>query len=165
MPCFRSARTRSWRIPEATTACLTPGIRRSFLSSAIWRPWSGRRDSQTAGIEAAAVGAGPPAELLRAFEAVHVRRRPPDVEDVPLEVGEGGDQFRLPEDGGLAPGADRPPLVDGDRAEVALPVAAPVGGDGKADRLQRPDPPEARGRGGGPPARNPSRRPHPSPPR
>ena len=143
MPCFRSARTRSGRIPEATTACLTPGTCRSFLEQRDLAAVVGPEGFADCGGKTTAIGAGPPAELFRAFEAVHVRRRPTDVEDVPLEIGEGGDPLRLPEDRGLAPGADRPPLVDGDRAEVALPVASPVGGDGEADRLERPDPPEA----------------------
>ena len=61
----------------------------------------------------------------------------------PLKSGRAAIRSASPEDRGLAPGADRPPLVDGDRAEAALTVASPVGGDGKADRLERPDPPEA----------------------
>ena len=91
------------------------------------------------GVEAASVEAGTAGELLWAFEPVHVGRRPAHVEDASLEAGEGCQQFRLPEDGGLAPGADRPPLVDGDGAEMTTPVAPPVGGDGKADRLQSPN--------------------------
>jgi hypothetical protein len=41
-------------------------------------------------IETIAVGAGAQQKLLPALEPVHVGRRPPDVEDAPLEAGEGG---------------------------------------------------------------------------
>jgi len=50
-----------------------------------------------------------------------------------------GNIFGLSKDGPLAAPAYGSAFMDGDRAEVALAIAAAVGGDGKADRLQRFD--------------------------
>ncbi len=91
------------------------------------------------GGQAAAGRADAAGELLGAFEAVHVGGRAAQVVDIAFEFGDVGELAGFRQDRLRAAPAHGAPFVDGDGAEVALAVAAAVGGDRKADRLQRLD--------------------------
>ena len=81
-----------------------------------------------------AAGAAP--LLARALEAVHVGRRAAHVLKHTLEAGVKSEAPRLPEQRFLAAPLDGATLVHGDRAEMALPVAAAMRCQRKANGLQ-----------------------------
>ena len=96
------------------------------------------------GRHAALVGTGAVLELLGALDAQHVGRRAADVGDDALPFRMGGHALGLGDDRLVGAGLDDAALVRGDRAEVALAVAAVVREDREADGLQRLDRPLGR---------------------
>ena len=89
-------------------------------------------------VEAALVRAGAFAGLAAALEAVHVGGGAAHVGEGAAEVRMGGDPPGLADNGGRTAALHGPALVHGDGAEVALAVAAAVGGQGEADGVERP---------------------------
>ena len=86
--------------------------------------------------QAAPVLAGPPGQLLFAGRGAELRGRSPDVIDIALEIRLRQHLLRLPQDGGVAADLDNPALVEGQGAEIAVPVASPVGGQAEFDLPQ-----------------------------
>ncbi len=89
--------------------------------------------------EAALVFTDSAVQLFPALEAVHVGGRSAHILDIAFESGQMGELFRFLQDGFRAAPAHRPPLVDGDRAEIAFAVTAAMGADRESDRLLQLD--------------------------
>ena len=87
--------------------------------------------------QAAAIFAAAVLFLPRAGGVAEVGRRPAHIVDVSLKLRVLGEYFRLPQDGFNAPGSDHPPLVKGQRTEIAPAEAAAVVDHAEAHLLDR----------------------------
>ena len=119
-------------VADSEAMAFTPGVRRKAqhlnLPDAI--------DIQLAACFGySSVCASPALQLFCALEAVHVRGRTADIQNIPFEIRVMSQAFSFSVDRVAAAPGNGAPLMDSDRAKIALAITATVGRNGELDRL------------------------------